>query len=333
MKTLIIAEIGVNHNGNIKIAKKLIDVAKKAGCDFVKFQSFKANNLTRENTKAAFYQKKNLKKNISQKKMLEKYELSENDHKVILKYCKRKKINFISSPFDNESLQLLFKLNQFNIKIPSGEITHYALLKAIAKGAKKIILSSGMSNLNEIKNALRIIQKHGFKKKNVIVLHCHSDYPTQLKDVNLRALKTIKKKLGVEVGYSDHTLGYETSIAAITMGAKIIEKHITLSKKMIGPDHAASLEPDQLYKFVNLLRNTEVLLGSHIKKPTKSELKIKKLVRKSIVAKSEISKGEVFSEKNIISKRPEGGIPSIHWNRILGKKSKYFFKKDDYIKI
>lgn len=332
-KCLIIAEIGVNHNGSLKIAKKLIDTAKNAGCDYVKFQSFKSDNLVRENLKLVNYQKKNLKKNITQIKMLKNLELSEAKHKIIIKYCKRKKISFLSSPFDNESLDLLFKLKSFNIKIASGEITHYALLKSVAKKAKKIFLSSGMSNLNEIKNALKILKKYGPKKKEIYVLHCHSDYPTKINDVNLRAMSTIKKKMNIEVGYSDHTLGKETSIAAIAMGAKVIEKHITLNKKMKGPDHAASMEPKKFYEFVKSLRNTEILLGSDKKNPTLNEMKIRKLTRKSIVAKSKINKGEIFNENNIISKRPEGGIPAIFWPKIIGKKSKHNFKKNDYIKI
>ena len=230
-------------------------------------------------------------------------------------------------------MKLLFNLNIFSIKIASGEITHYILLKEIAKRAKKVFLSTGMSNIKEIKNALNILTHHGLKKKNIYIMHCHTDYPTKLKDVNLNALKLIRKKFQVKVGYSDHTLGYETAVASVAMGAKVIEKHITLGKKMIGPDHAASMEPGEFYKFVKSIRKTEELLGSEKKEPSINEIKIKKNIRKSIVAKYEIKKGELLCEKNIISKRPEGGISSLYWNKVIGKKAKYNFKKDDFIKF
>jgi len=333
-KVIIIGEIGVNHNGNINTAKKLIIVAKKDGCDFVKFQSFKAINLVKQETGIAGYQKNNLKKkNIKQIDMLKQYELSVKDHVKLINFCKRKKIKFLSSPFDTDSLKLLFKLGVKNIKIASGEITHYPLLRDIGKGAKKVFLSTGMANLAETKSALKILTKNGLKKKNIIILHCHSDYPTKLKDVNLNALKSIKKDLKVEVGYSDHTLGFETAVSAVAMGAQVIEKHITLNKNMIGPDHQASMEPKKFFQFTNSIRNTEKLLGSNNKIPTKTELKTRTIVRKSIVAKFEIKKGELFCEKNIISKRPEGGISPLKWKKVVGKRSKYNFKKDDFIKL
>jgi len=333
-KVIIIGEIGVNHNGNINTAKKLIIVAKKAGCDFVKFQSFKAVNLVKQETGIAGYQKNNLKKkNIKQIDMLKQYELSVDDHEKIINFCKRKKIKFLSSPFDTDSLKLLFKLGVKNIKIASGEITHYPLLRDIGKRAKKVFLSTGMANLAEIKSALKILTKNGLKKKNIIILHCHSDYPTKLKDVNLNVLKSIKKDLKVEVGYSDHTLGFETAVSAVAMGARVIEKHITLNQNMIGPDHKASMEPKKFFQFTNSIRNTEKLLGSNNKIPTKTELKTRRIVRKSIVAKFEIKKGELFCEKNIISKRPEGGISPLKWKKVVGKRSKYNFKKDDFIKL
>jgi N,N'-diacetyllegionaminate synthase len=332
-KTFIIAEVGVNHNGNIDTAKKLIIVAKKAGCDFVKFQSYKSENLVQSKTNIIGYQKKNLKRNLKQIDMLRKYQLTASDHSVLIDFCKKKKIKFLSSPFDTESLKLLFKLKVLDIKIASGEITHYALLNEVAKKAKRVFLSSGMSNLKDIKNALSILTKYNLKKKDLYVLHCHSDYPTEFKDVNLNAMKSIKKNLQVNIGYSDHTLGFETAISSIAMGAKVIEKHITLSKKMRGPDHPASMEPKEFYEFVKSIRNTEKLLGNNIKKPTKKELGIRKIIRKSIVAKFKINKGEKFSESNIISKRPEGGISSLYWNRVIGKKAKINFKRDDFIKL
>ena len=329
--TIIIAEVGVNHNGSLKIAKKLIDIAKKSGADFVKFQTYITENIVRKSTRMAAYQKKNLKKKITQFEMLKKFELSENSHKNLINYCRKKKISFLSSPFDLESLNLLFNLKIFNIKIASGEITNFLLLKSIAKKAKKIFLSTGMSNMKEISNAFNILTKNGAKKKNIIILHCHSDYPTKLKDVNLLAMLEIKKKFKVDVGYSDHTMGLETAIAAVSLGAKVIEKHLTLNRNMGGPDHLASMNPNSFMSFVKSVRNTEVLLGKNIKKATKAEIIIKKLVRKSLVAKKNIIKGEVFSEKNIISKRPENGISSIYLDKVIGKKSKKNFKIDQFI--
>lgn len=333
-KTLIIAEIGVNHNGKINLAKKLINIAKKAGSDFVKFQSYNASSLVKQSTKVAKYQKKNLKKkDIRQIDMLKKYELSFEDHKRLINHCKKKKIKFLSSPFDNESLKLLFRLGIKNIKIASGEITNYPLLREIGKKAKKVFLSTGMSSLEEIKNALKILLDNGLKKRNLVILHCHSDYPTELKYVNLKAMKLIKETLKTKIGYSDHTLGFETAISAVALGASVIEKHITLNRNMIGPDHAASMEPKMFINFIKSIRNTEELMGTAKKKPSKIELKTKKLVRKSIVAKFDIKKGDKFSEINIISKRPEGGISPLKWKKIIGKRSKYNIKKDEFIKI
>tara|TARA_B100000029_G_scaffold325856_1_gene318345 strand:+ start:514 stop:1527 length:1014 start_codon:yes stop_codon:yes gene_type:complete len=331
IKVKIIAEIGVNHNGSIHVAKQLINVAKKSGADYVKFQSFKAENMVRLKAKAAKYQSKNLGKKITQFNLLKKLELSDSDHKKIIKHCNKKKINFISSPFDMDSLNLLFSLKIFHIKIASGEINNYIFLKNVARKAKKIFVSSGMSTLNEVYQAIKILVNNGAKKENITILHCHTDYPTRFSDVNLLAMKTIKKKLNISVGYSDHTIGKETAIAAVSLGAKVIEKHITLKKSMHGPDHKASMEPKKFIDYVKSIRNTEMLLGSHLKKPSKSELKNKKFVRKSIVAKKNIKKGEKFSETNLICKRPEGGISPIYWNYVVGKKSKKNFKIDDFI--
>ncbi len=318
-KTIIIAEIGVNHNGNINLAKKLVNVAKKSGADFVKFQSFKTENLVCKNTKAF--------------NLLKKLEISEKNFKKIIQYCKKKKIKFLSSPFDLESLNLLFRLKIYNIKIASGEITHLIFLKKLAKKAKKIFISTGMAKLSEVARAIKILIKNGANKKNITVLHCHTEYPTELKDVNLHAMKNMEKKFNLDSGYSDHTLNNETAIAAVALGAKVIEKHITLNKNMVGPDHKASMEPKSFYNYVRLIRNTETLLGNYIKKPTKNELKIKKLVRKSIVAKTNIKKGEIFSFDNTICKRPEGGISSIYWNKVIGKKSKRNFRVDSFISL
>lgn len=332
-KTTIVAEIGVNHNGSFNLAKRLIDVAKKSGADYVKFQTFQAGNLVCKNAKVTRYQSRNLKKKISQFSLLKKLELSENDHKKIIKYCNNKKIMFLSSPFDLESLNLLFRLKIFDIKVASGEINNFIFLKRLAKKARKIFISTGMSTLNEVSRAIKILIKNGIKKANITVLHCHTDYPTQLHDVNLFAMKSMKRKFNINVGYSDHTTGNETAIAAVALGAQVIEKHITLNKKMKGPDHRASMEPKNFYNYVKAIRNVETLLGSHIKKPSKSELKNKKFIRKSIVAKKNIKKGEVFSEFNTTCKRPEGGISPIYWDNVMGKKSKKKFRVDEFISL
>ena len=332
-KTIIIAEVGVNHNGNVKLAKRLINIAKISGADYVKFQTFKAENLVCKNAKTVPYQTGNVRKKQTQFNLLKKLELSEIDHKKIIQHCKKKKISFISSPFDLESLNLLYHLKIFDIKIASGEINNYIFLKNIAKKAGRIFISSGMSTINEVSEAIKILLKNGAKKKHITVLHCHTDYPTKLNDVNLFAMKNMKKKFSIDVGYSDHTTGNETAIAAVALGAKVIEKHITLNKSMRGPDHKASMEPKDFYNYVKSIRNTETLLGSYLKKPTKSELKNKKLVRKSIVAKRNIKKGEIFSEFNTTCKRPEGGISPIYWNSVMGKKSKRQFRIDDFISL
>jgi N,N'-diacetyllegionaminate synthase len=330
-KIIIIAEIGVNHNGSILNAKKLIDLAKRAGADYVKFQSYKSNNLVCEDLNISNYQLRNIKKRITQFDLLKKYELTENQHKEIIRYSKKKKIHFLSSPFDTDSLSLLYRLNIFDIKIPSGEINNYILLKKIAQRAKKIFLSTGMSKINEIGQAIKILINNGALKKNITVLHCHSDYPTNLSDVNLLAMLTIASKFKVKIGYSDHTLGKETGIAAVALGAQVLEKHITLSKNMKGPDHNASMNPKEFIDYVSSIRKTENLLGSYIKKPSKSEILNRRFARKSIVAKVNIKKGELFSEANIISKRPEGGVSPLLWNDFINKKAKKNFLKDQFI--
>jgi N,N'-diacetyllegionaminate synthase len=330
-KIIIIAEVGINHNGSILNAKKLINLAKRAGADYVKFQSYKSNNLVCENFNISNYQLRNIKKRITQFDLLKKYELNENQHKEIIRYCKKKKIRFLSSPFDTDSLSLLYSLNIFDIKIPSGEINNYILLKKIAQRAKKIFLSTGMSKINEIGQAIKILINNGALKKNITVLHCHSDYPTNLSDVNLLAMLTIASRFKVRIGYSDHTLGKETGIAAAALGAQVLEKHITLSKNMRGPDHKASMNPKQFIDYVSSIRKTENLLGSYIKKPSKSEILNKRFTRKSIVAKVNIKKGELFSESNIISKRPEGGVSPLLWNNFINKKAKKNFLKDQFI--
>lgn len=330
-KTIIIAEAGVNHNGSIDNAKKLIKVASKAKADYVKFQHYKTDNLVVEHAEMANYQKKNMGKNISQFKILKKYELKYNDLKKLKKFAKKNKIKFISSVFDSDSLKELFKLKIYDIKIPSGEINNIPLLEKISKNAKKIFISSGMASLKEISEAIKILKKNRKIEKNLFLMHCHSDYPTNLRDVNLLAMQALKNFFKVKIGYSDHTAGSKVGIAAVSLGAQVIEKHFTLSKKLQGPDHKASLEPDELKKFIEDIRDTEILLGSSIKKVSTKELVNKKFVRKSIVAKKFIEKGQKFLETNIICKRPEGGLSPRNWKKVIGKKAKKDFKKNQNI--
>ncbi len=327
-KTIIVAEAGVNHNGSLPLAKKLIDVASKAGADYVKFQTFNVDNLILKNTKTANYQKKNLKNNISQYSMLRKYQLTDSNHRDLINYAKKKKIKFLSTAFEEESLKLLMKYDLDYIKIPSGEITNYLLLKKISKLKKKILLSTGMATIKEIQQALKVLKK---AKKNLIILHCTSDYPANLKDLNLNFLNKLKK-FGYEVGYSDHSTSIITPSIAVALGCRVVEKHFTLSKRLNGPDHKASLEPNELIKMVNYIRDTEKILGSKDKKITRSENKTKLLVRKSLVAKKNIKKGEIFSEKNITAKRPGKGVSPFNLLKFLGKKSTKNIKKDQFIK-
>jgi len=333
MKTFVIAEAGVNHNGNLKLAYKLADAAKKAKADCVKFQLFHSKELTTIYASQADYQIKNTKKKQTQLKLLEKLELDFNKLKKIQLYCKKIKINFLLSVFGVEELKTVKKLNLKVLKIPSGEINNTPLLKYIAKMNKKIILSSGMANLNEVEVAIKILKKNGLGNKKITVLQCTTDYPTQLKDVNLNAMITMKKKFKVEVGLSDHTTGSIAAVSAVALGAKVIEKHITINNNLEGPDHKASLNPKKFKEFVKNIRNVEILMGSHLKKPTKPELKNKKIVRKSIVASINIKKGDKFSKLNITCKRPEGGVSPIFWNKVIGKKSKQNFNVDDFISI
>jgi len=332
-KVFIIAEAGVNHNGSIELAKKLINVASKCGADAVKFQTFKAENLATKYAPKANYQKYTTSKSDSQYKMLKKLELSESMHLALIKHCKKKKILFLSSPFDNQSIDLLNKLGLQILKIPSGELTNLFYLKHIGKLNKKIILSTGMANLSEIKKALKVLISSGTKKKNITVLHANTEYPTPMSDVNLKAMITIGNKLKVNYGYSDHTLGTEVSIAAVALGAKCIEKHFTLNCNMKGPDHKASLEPNQLKQMIIAIRNIEISQGDGQKKPSKSEIHNMSIVRKSIVALKNIKKGEIFSEFNLTAKRPGSGLSPFSLKRILGKKSRRNYKKDQQIKL
>ena len=328
-KIKIIAEIGVNHNGSLIIAKKLIDEAKKCDADYVKFQNFKAENLVTKKTSVLKYQKNT--KHQKQYDLLKSLELSEKNFLKLKKYAKKKKIEFLCTPFDIDGAYFLKKLGLKIFKIPSGEINNYPLLELFSKIGKKIILSTGMSTLNEIKYAIKILTKSKLKKKDITVLHCTTQYPANLKNVNLLAMQTIKRKLKISVGYSDHTETDLTSIIATVLGAELIEKHITLSKKMLGPDHKASMEIKDFKNFVKNIKQVETILGKGIKAPTKDEKKYKHLIRKSIIAKKRIIKGQKFSINNITTKRPEGGLSPIKWKKILGKISKKNYLIDDFI--
>tara|TARA_B100000579_G_scaffold28366_1_gene19940 strand:+ start:69 stop:1064 length:996 start_codon:yes stop_codon:yes gene_type:complete len=331
MRVFIIAEAGVNHNGSIDLAKKLIDVASDAGVDAIKFQSFKADNLATKNSQKATYQQETANIEESQFDMLKKLELNVEMHKEIFLYCRNKKIIFLSSPFDHESIELLEDLGLDIFKIPSGEITNLPYLRHIGKLNKKIILSTGMSNMGEVKNALDILINSGTKKENITVLHANTEYPTPMEDVNLRAMATIGNELQVNFGYSDHTLGIEVDIAAVAIGASCIEKHFTLDRKMEGPDHKASLEPKELKAMVTAIRNIELALGSAIKNPSKSEIKNIKIIRKSIVAKTQIKKNDVLNENNLTVKRPGNGISPMKWDEIINTKAIKDYKEDELI--
>ncbi|RAZ44673.1 N-acetylneuraminate synthase [Campylobacter hyointestinalis] len=330
-KVFIIAEAGVNHNGSLELAKKLIDEAVVAGADAVKFQTFKAELCISKNADKAEYQKQTTDKNESQFDMIKKLELNEYAHTELIKYCKIKNIMFLSTPFDLQSVDLLNGFGLEIFKIPSGEITNLPYLRKIASLNKKVILSTGMANLGEIEAALEILTKNGTAKENITVLHANTEYPTPFRDVNLKAMLTIRGAFGVKVGYSDHTPGIEVPIAAVALGATVIEKHFTLDKTMPGPDHKASLEPSELQSMVKAIRNIEIALGDGIKKASSSESKNKPIARKSIVAKCDIKKGDLFSESNLTIKRPGSGISPMRWDEVIGLRATRDYKEDELI--
>ena len=332
MNTIIIAEIGVNHNGKMHIAKKLIKKASEAGAHYVKFQAFNPDLLVTPNTRLADYQFKNLnKKKITQRDMLLKYALSEKQIIQLNEYSIKMNISFLLSVFDVESLGIIKKLNLKFLKIPSGEITNYLLLNEISKIKVKIILSTGMSNIKEITEAIKILTTSKIKKKDIILLQCNTDYPTNYSDINLNVIESFKKKYQLKIGFSDHTDCYIVPSLAICKGAEVIEKHITLDKKMDGPDHKASMEIKEFKKMINLIEVTERTFGNKIKKPTKSEEKNMKIVRKSIVAKKDIFKGEPFNFENLTAKRPGIGISPMLIKKLIGRKSKKNYKKNQLV--
>jgi N,N'-diacetyllegionaminate synthase len=329
-KVIIIAEAGVNHNGDKDIAMQLIDEASRTGADYIKFQTFKADQLATSAASTADYQKKNSGKN-SQVKMLKQLELNEQTHIALIKHAKLRKIKFLSTPFDDESIVLLKKL-KINIgKIPSGEITSLPYLRKMALSFRKIILSTGMSTLDEVKQALDVLYKCGKSADDITLLHCTTEYPAPYEDVNLNAMITLQKQFKLKVGYSDHTNGIEVPVAAVAMGAVVIEKHFTLSKKMHGPDHKASLEPAEFKNMVAAIRNIETAMGSFEKKPAKNEIKNRSVARKSIVAKRDINTGEILSEEMITIKRPGTGVSPMQWDKVIGSKAKKSFKRDELI--
>jgi N,N'-diacetyllegionaminate synthase len=332
-KVFIIAEAGVNHNGSKDIAFKLIDVAAKSGADAVKFQTFRTENLVSKKAPKADYQKLTTDPQESQFAMIKKLELDVETHKELIAHCQKKGIMFLSTPFDLESIDLLNGLGLQIFKIPSGDITNLPYLRKIGNLNKQVILSTGMSTLAEIENALNILVNSGTIREKITILHCNTEYPTPYEDVNLKAMLTIKEKLKVRVGYSDHTTGIEIPIAAVALGAEVIEKHFTLDRNMEGPDHKASLEPAGLISMVKSIRNIEKSLGDGIKKPSLSEIKNIIIARKSIVALTDINRGEVFTEQNLAVKRPGNGISPMLWDTLIGQTAKMDFKEDELIQI
>ena len=331
MKVIVIAEAGVNHNGSLERAKELIDVACNAKADYVKFQTFVTHeNVTKYASKAE-YQLKNIKNLESQYEMLKKVEFDKNSFLDLKHYCSNKGIHFLSTAFGLSSLNLLKDMEIPLIKIASGEITNLPYLRIVGNLGKPIILSTGMATLREVDNALNILEKSGTKRSLITVLHCNTEYPTPMNDVNLKAMLTIRDKFDVKVGYSDHTLGIEIPIAAAALGACVIEKHFTLDRNLEGPDHKASLEPNELKAMVKAIRNIEKAMGNGIKKPSTSEIKNLKIARKSIIAKKTIKKGEMFSENNLTVKRPGTGISPMHWDTYIGKVSDRDYQIDELI--
>ena len=332
-QTLIIAEAGVNHNGDIKLAKKLIDVAVNAGADFVKFQTFNADRLATHAAKKAEYQAQTTDRNETQHEMLRRLELTPAMHHELIAHCKMRKIGFFSTGFDIESVDFLASLGQNLFKIPSGEITNLPYLRHIGRLGKPIILSTGMSNMPEIESAIKALEQAGTPRSKITVLHCTTEYPTPMCDVNLRAMQSIQTELGVAVGYSDHTLGIEVAVAAVAMGATVIEKHFTLDRTLPGPDHKASLEPTELKTMVSSIRNIELALGVGVKQLAPSEAKNILVARKSIVASKDIQIGERFSTENLTVKRPGTGISPMRWDEVIGLTANRTYASDELIQL
>jgi N,N'-diacetyllegionaminate synthase len=333
MKTTIIAEAGVNHNGDLQIAEELIKVAASAGADYVKFQTFQATAISSKLAGRAEYQKVNMKEDGSQVSMLQKLELNSEMHKHLIQVCNNHYIQFLSTPFDFPSIDLLQNLGIQLWKIPSGEITNYPYLKKIGSMKQEIILSTGMANLSDIESALKVLESEGTSRDRVTVLHCTTEYPAPYNEVNLKAMQAIRDAFRVKVGYSDHTLGIEISLAAVAMGATVIEKHFTLNRSLPGPDHKASLEPAELKQLFQGIRNIELAMGDGIKRPFPSEMQNMAIARKSIVASRNIQKGEKFINDNITTKRPGNGVSPMRWEEVIGKIAIRDFQEDDLIEL
>jgi N,N'-diacetyllegionaminate synthase len=331
MNVMVIAEAGVNHNGDIEIAKSLVDVAADAKADFIKFQTFSADRQVTDYAPKAQYQKESSNSDESQFLMLKKLELSTEMHLELIKHCEIRKIGFLSTGFDIESVDFLNGLNQKIFKIPSGEITNLPYLRHVGKIGKQVLLSTGMSNLKEVEAALDVLVKAGTPRNKITVLQCTSSYPAPKNEANLRVMNTFKSELNVAVGFSDHTLGIDISIAAVALGATVIEKHFTLDRSLPGPDHKASLEPNELKELVVAIRNIELSLGDGIKKVMPSEIKNINIARKSLVAKININKGDFFTSENITAKRPGTGISPMLWDQTIGKIALRNYELDDLI--
>ena len=331
MSVFIIAEAGVNHNGSLELAKNLIDVAVDAGVDAVKFQTFKTESLVSKNAQKAEYQKETTGSKESQFEMIKKLELDVDTHYELIEYCNSKNIMFLSTPFDLDSIDLLDRLELSIFKIPSGEITNLPYLRKIGALKKQVILSTGMADIGEIEDTLDVLVKAGTLKENITVLHANTMYPTPMEDVNLRAMVTIGNTFDIAYGYSDHTLGIEVDIASVALGATVIEKHFTLDKSMDGPDHKASLEPNELKAMVQAIRNIEIALGSRVKKPSRSEMPNSEVARKSIVASCAIKKGEKLSKDNLAIKRPGNGISPMRWDEVIGITAQKDYEVDELI--
>jgi N,N'-diacetyllegionaminate synthase len=333
MKTLIIAEAGVNHNGDMAMARQLIAAAKSAGADIVKFQTFKTTNLVTKSAVKAEYQKSMTGASENQYEMIRKLELSQADHEMLIDECQRQGVRFFSTAFDKESFDMLVSLGLDQVKIPSGELTNLPLLRYMTRLGMPVMLSTGMATLGEIEAAIEEIELAGTPRDRITVLHCTTEYPAPMEDVNLRAMVSMKGAFGVEVGYSDHTPGIEIPIAAVALGARVIEKHFTLDRTLPGPDHQASLEPHELKALVDAIRKVEAALGDGVKRPSASELKNKPIARKSLVAIRAIRAGESFSEDNLGTKRPGTGISPMRWDEVIGRSAPRDFSADELIEL
>ena len=333
MTVLIVAEAGVNHNGDLETSLRLVDAASRCGADLVKFQTFTADQLVTPDAAKAEYQKVMTSSMETQFEMLRKLELSDNDHVAIIDRCQERGVGFLSTGFDIDNVDMLVELGMDRIKVPSGEITNLPFLRHIGGLGLRTILSTGMADLEEVRSALDVLLAYGLSKSDVTILHCTTDYPAAMGDVNLQAMVTMRDAFGVEVGYSDHTLGYEVAIAAVSLGAVVIEKHLTLDRKSAGPDHAASLEPEEFANMVRAIRNIEIALGDGIKRPKSSEFANMAVARKSLVASERIQEGEAFTSMNISAKRPGSGLSPMLWDEALGQKATREYAPNEMIEL